>query len=54
MIGTPIAFALVIVGCLFAPGEHDALHVSCVVGLWLSAFSYDSPKIYHAKGKDKT
>lgn len=54
MIGSPIAFALVIVGCLFAPGEHDALHVSCVVGLWLCALSRDGLKIYHAKGKDET
>lgn len=54
MIGTPIGFALMIVGCLPAPSALDAFLVSFIVGLCLSASSSDSPKIYHAKGKDET
>ena len=32
-----IAFAIVVTACLFAPGRHECLLFSSIIGLWLSA-----------------
>lgn len=32
-----IAFAIVVAACLFAPGQHECLPISSIVGLWMAA-----------------
>ena len=50
-----LAFAIVVVACLFADGNHELLFGSSVFGLWLAACSESEigERVIKMKGKSE-